>query len=101
MQSVVAGMRVLLFALGTTTLTAVVVGNAYVKKEQFYPTVVYLLNSSRSLCVLYLQGFVTLYLICTLVKKVFFGTLRDAEVEVHCQLSIVMTITLHPFSYSI
>ena len=79
-------MRVLLLALGTTALTALVVSNAYYKKEQFYPTLVYLLNSNRSLGVLYLQSFVMLYLVCTLLKKIFFGTLRAAEVEV-CEIN--------------
>lgn len=76
-------MRLLLLALGSTALTTLVVSNAYFKKEQFYPTVVYLLSSNRSLCVLYLQGFVMLYLLCSILKKIFFGTLRDAEVEVN------------------
>ena len=75
-------MKVLLFALGTTALTSLVISNAYYKKQQFYPTVVYLLSSNRSLSVLYVQAFVMLYLFCTFLKKVFFGTLRDAEVEV-------------------
>lgn len=42
-------MRMLILTLGTTLLSAVVISNAYFKKQQFYPTVVYLLNSSRSL----------------------------------------------------
>lgn len=76
-------MKLLLLALGSTALTTLVVSNAYFKKEQFYPTVVYLLSSNRSLCVLYLQGFVMLYLLCSILKKIFFGALRDAEVEVN------------------
>ena len=39
----------LILTLGTALLSAVVISNAYFKKQQFYPTVVYLLNSSRSL----------------------------------------------------
>jgi len=42
-------MRMLILTLGTTLLSAMVISNAYFKKQQFYPTVVYLLNSSRSL----------------------------------------------------
>ena len=76
------GGRVLALTLLTSTLTALVVSNAYFKKKQFYPTVVYLLNSNRSLGVLYLQGFLALYILCDLLKRVFFGTLRAAEVEV-------------------
>ncbi len=85
-------MRVLLLALGTTALTSLIVSNAYLKKEQFYPTVVHLLSSSRSLCVLYLQGFVMLYLLCNLLKKIFFGSLRDAEVEVKARWMSVFTL---------
>ncbi len=88
MYSSSTAMRVLLLTLGATALTSLVVSNAYLKKEQFYPTVVYLLNSNRSLCVLYLQGFVTLYLLCSLLKKMFFGTLRDAEVEVRVYMYV-------------
>ena len=42
-------MRMLVLAMGSTALSAAVVSNAYYKKQQFYPTVVYLLNSSRSM----------------------------------------------------
>ena len=74
--------KVLMVTLLTSTLTALVVSNAYYKKKQFYPTVVYLLNSNRSLGVLYLQGFLVVWLLCDFLKKIFFGTLRAAEVEV-------------------
>lgn len=39
----------LLVTLGMSALTALVVGNAYAQKRQFYTTVVYLLNSNRTL----------------------------------------------------
>ena len=64
-------------------LTTLVVSNAYYKKKQFYPTVVYLLNSNRSLGVLYLQGFLVVWIFCDLLKRLFFGSLRAAEVEVN------------------
>lgn len=77
------GGRVLLLTLVTSVLTTLVVSNAYYKKKQFYPTVVYLLNSNRSLGVLYLQGFLVVWVLCDLLKRLFFGTLRAAEVEVN------------------
>ena len=64
-------------------LTTLVVSNAYYKKKQFYPTMVYLLNSNRSLGVLYLQGFLVVWVLCDFLKRLFFGTLRAAEVEVN------------------
>ena len=39
----------LLFTLGTSVLSALVISNAYVQKKQFYTTVVYLLSSNRTL----------------------------------------------------
>ncbi len=42
-------MKLLLLTLGTTLLTATVFSNAYYKKQQFYPTMVYLLNSNRAI----------------------------------------------------
>lgn len=41
--------RMLVLTLGSAALSAAVVSNAYYRKQQFYPTVVYLLNSSRSM----------------------------------------------------
>ena len=69
-------------SLCTTVLSALVVSNAYVEKKQFYPTVVYLLGSNRSLGVIYLQAFMMLWFLCKFLKAVFFGSLRAAEVEV-------------------
>lgn len=41
--------RMLLVTLGTSVLSVLVISNAYVQKQQFYSTVVYLLNSNRTL----------------------------------------------------
>ncbi|CAI8037465.1 E3 ubiquitin-protein ligase synoviolin [Geodia barretti] len=70
-----------LVTLATSALTALVVGNAYSQKRQFYTTLVYLLNSNRTLGVLYVQAAVMLWVTTTVVKNLFFGTLRAAEVE--------------------
>ena len=77
------GGRILALTVLTSMLTTLVVSNAYYKKKQFYPTVVYLLNSNRSLGVLYLQGFLVVGVLCDFLKRLFFGTLRAAEVEVN------------------
>lgn len=77
-------MRMLVVTVFSTFLSALVISNAYVEKKQFYPTVVYLLSSNRSLGVLYLQSFLMVWFICKFLKVIFFGTLRAAEVEVCC-----------------
>ncbi|KAI7801444.1 E3 ubiquitin-protein ligase synoviolin isoform X1 [Triplophysa rosa] len=71
-------------ALVTTTslaLTGAVIAHAYFLKNQFYPTVVYLTKSSPSMAVLYIQAFVLVFLLGKLMRKVFFGQLRAAEME--------------------
>lgn len=75
-------MRMLVITLLSTSLSALVISNAYMEKKQFYPTMVYLLTSNRSLGVIYLQAFVMVWFICKFMKSMFFGTLRAAEVEV-------------------
>ena len=67
----------------STFLSGLVISNAYMEKKQFYPTVVYLLSSNRSLGVIYLQTFVMVWFLCKFMTAVFFGTLRASEVEVN------------------
>jgi len=62
-------------------LTAAVVFNAFYKKEQFYPSVVYLTKSSTSMAVIYIQALVLVVLFGKLLRKIFFGQLRAAETE--------------------
>jgi E3 ubiquitin-protein ligase synoviolin len=61
-----------------TTLT---ITNALVLKKQFYPAVVYITKNNVSMAVVYAQGGVLAYLAFTLIRYIFFGTLRAAEVE--------------------
>eukprot|EP00057_Strongylocentrotus_purpuratus_P014503 XP_011668977.1 PREDICTED: E3 ubiquitin-protein ligase synoviolin [Strongylocentrotus purpuratus] len=74
-------MRGIMLTATSFALTAAVLGNAYVQKKQFYPSVVYITKSHPSLAVLYLQAFVLVILMGKLFKKVFFGQLRAAEME--------------------
>jgi len=62
-------------------LTAMVVCNAFYKKEQFYPSVVYLTKSNPSMAVIYIQALVLVVLFGKLLRKIFFGQLRAAETE--------------------
>nr|CAG4640752.1 EOG090X03TK [Eulimnadia texana] len=67
--------------LVTFLLTSVVVGNAYYQKKQFYPSVVHITKSNASMMVIYLQALIVVVLLGKLVKRIFFGQLRAAEVE--------------------
>ncbi|KAL0107676.1 hypothetical protein PUN28_014763 [Cardiocondyla obscurior] len=65
----------------STALTCVVIGNAYYQKKQFYPTVVHITKSNPSMTVIYTQGFILAFMINAFLRKIFFGTLRAAELE--------------------
>lgn len=54
----------------------------YVTRQQFYPSVIYLVTSKVSVLVLGNAGLVLTTLFGRLLKSFFLGTLRDAEVEV-------------------
>lgn len=54
----------------------------YVTRAQFYPAVIYLVTSKVSVLVLGNAGLVLTILFGRLVKSLFLGPLRDAEVEV-------------------
>jgi len=74
-------MRVDAIASISFGLTAAVVCNAFYKKEQFYPSVVYLTKSNPSMAVIYIQALVLVVLFGKLLRKIFFGQLRAAETE--------------------
>lgn len=44
-------MKAIFATIISLTLTAVVIGNAYYQKKQFYPSIVYLTNSNPSMAV--------------------------------------------------
>ena len=44
-------MKALLLTVGSFALTAGVIGNAYLQKKQFYPSVVFITKSSPSMAV--------------------------------------------------
>jgi len=68
-------------AAASILLTGLVVGNAWVQRQQFYPSVVYITKSNPSMAVIYLQSLVLVILTGKLMRKVFFGQLRAAEFE--------------------
>ncbi|XP_011634835.1 E3 ubiquitin-protein ligase synoviolin B [Pogonomyrmex barbatus] len=65
----------------STALTCIVIGNAYYQRKQFYPTVVHITKSNPSMTVIYTQGFILAFMINAFLRKIFFGTLRAAELE--------------------
>ncbi|KAH9519010.1 E3 ubiquitin-protein ligase synoviolin B [Bulinus truncatus] len=62
-------------------LTAAVIGNAFYQKKQFYPSVVYITKSNPSMAVIYIQALVFVVLMGKLLRALFFGQLRAAEME--------------------
>lgn len=74
-------MRTILMTSVSFALSALVIGNAYYQKKQFYPSVVYLTKSNPSMAVIYIQAFVFVILMGKFFRKLFFGQLRAAEME--------------------
>ncbi|CAD7092939.1 unnamed protein product [Hermetia illucens] len=74
-------MRSLGLSALSLALTAVVIGNAFYQKKQFYPSVVYITKSNPSMAVIYIQFFVIVLMLGKLLRKIFLGTLRPAEFE--------------------
>lgn len=65
----------------SAALTCIVIGNAYYQRKQFYPTVVHITKSNPSMTVIYVQTFILVFMINAFLRKLFFGTLRAAELE--------------------
>lgn len=67
---------------GISTLAALaVIYHAFSSRGQFYPATVYLSTSKISLALLLNMGLVLMFSLWNLVKLVFLGSLREAEVE--------------------
>ncbi|GFN97115.1 E3 ubiquitin-protein ligase synoviolin, partial [Plakobranchus ocellatus] len=74
-------MRSLVLTGLSFVLTATVIGNAYYQKKQFYPSVVYITKSNPSMAVMYVQALVFVVLMGKMLRALFFGQLRAAEME--------------------
>ena len=92
-------MRLFLYTLVSFAAALAVIANAMLKRGQFYPAVIYLSTSKLSLmvrapiehptpasiCLPQVMGnaiFTMLVLVGKTAKVVFFGTLREVEIEV-------------------
>eukprot|EP00850_Spirogloea_muscicola_P000489 SM000002S05569 [mRNA] locus=s2:955123:958151:- [translate_table: standard] len=69
------------YALVSTVVTVGVIYHAYSTREQFYPATLYLATSKLSVVVLGNMALVFTLLLGQLLKIIFLGKLREAEVE--------------------
>ncbi|XP_074107731.1 septin interacting protein 3 isoform X6 [Cotesia typhae] len=86
-------MRTAVILIISIFLTSIVIGNAYYQKKQFYPSVVYITKSNPSMAVMYAQGLIFVFMTNTFLRKIFFGNLRAAELEM--ERSPVITWLFH------
>ncbi|KAL3644580.1 ERAD-associated E3 ubiquitin-protein ligase hrd1a [Castilleja foliolosa] len=61
--------------------TVAVIYNAFSSRSQFYPAMVHLSTSKISLALLLNMGLVFMCILWQLTKKIFLGSLREAEIE--------------------
>ncbi|ETW08937.1 hypothetical protein H310_01419 [Aphanomyces invadans] len=87
-------MRFGIYAATSLLAGAGLVGYTYYTRQQFYPTVIYLVTSKVSVMVLCNVAFVMTVLFGQVFKRIFLGTLRDAEMEMlydHARFAIAET----------
>ena len=70
-----------MLAAASVAVTAAMAAHAWNEKHQFYPAVVYITKCNACMIVVYHMSFVTIFAFGMLLRKLFFGTLRAAEVE--------------------
>ena len=88
--------RILAYTFLSVLAVSLTVINALRNYSNFYSVAIYLSKSSRSVLVLANFGFLLALLCGHFVQRLFFGSLRPAEVEV-CSAVIILTM----FSLSI
>lgn len=74
-------MRLQTYAGLSLIATLAVIYHAFNSRRQFYPAMVYLSTSKISLVLLLNMGLVIMCILWQLAKRVFLGSLREAEVE--------------------
>lgn len=74
-------MRASVVAFCSTVLSCLVVWGAYNKKQQFYPTVVYLTSHQPCIAIIFFQCAVLLLFVAKLLIRLFFGRLQQTEVD--------------------
>lgn len=74
-------MRLQAYAGISLIATLAVACHAFMSRGQFYPAMVYLSTSRISLGLLFNMGMVIMFILWQLTKRIFLGSLREAEVE--------------------
>lgn len=74
-------MRLQTYAGASFVAALAVIYHAFSSREQFYPAMVYLSTSKVSLVLLLNMGLVIMCIMWQLTKRIFLGSLREAEVE--------------------
>ncbi|KAL2545550.1 ERAD-associated E3 ubiquitin-protein ligase [Forsythia ovata] len=74
-------MRLKTYSALSLIATLAVIYHAFNSRGQFYPAMVYLSTSKISLVLLLNMGLVVMCILWQLTKKIFLGSLREAEVE--------------------
>lgn len=74
-------MRLQTYTGASLLATLAVVYHAFNSRGQFYPAMVYLSTSKISLVLLLNMGLVIMCILWQVTKKIFLGSLREAEVE--------------------
>lgn len=87
-------MKFWLYSSASLAACAGLLWYTYVTRQQFYPSVIYLVTSKVSVLVLGNAGLVLTTLFGRLLKSFFLGTLRDAEVEVRLFIMILYYCSL-------
>jgi E3 ubiquitin-protein ligase synoviolin len=73
--------RLQTYAAFSLMVTTSAVYYAFSNREQFYPAMVYLSSSKICFVLLLNMGLVAMCVAWQIVKRIFLGTLREAEVE--------------------
>eukprot|EP00240_Pyramimonas_obovata_P005544 CAMPEP_0118938990 /NCGR_PEP_ID=MMETSP1169-20130426/27654_1 /TAXON_ID=36882 /ORGANISM="Pyramimonas obovata, Strain CCMP722" /LENGTH=323 /DNA_ID=CAMNT_0006883141 /DNA_START=213 /DNA_END=1181 /DNA_ORIENTATION=+ len=69
------------YVFGSIALSSAVIYHSFKTREQFYPSMLYLSTSKLSVVILGNLVFALTLVLLNLMKKIFLGTLREAEVE--------------------
>ncbi|CAK4609141.1 hypothetical protein LEN26_000432 [Aphanomyces euteiches] len=87
-------MRFAIYAVASLLVGAALIGYTFHTRKQFYPTVIYLVTSKVSVMILCNVALVLVILCGRMFKRIFLGTLRDAELEMlydHARFTIAET----------
>ncbi|KAK9508244.1 hypothetical protein O3M35_007944 [Rhynocoris fuscipes] len=73
--------KIIVLTLLSAVASLLVIVNAFYQKKQFYPAIVFIMKSNGSMVVFYFQIFILFTIIANIIKLIFFGELRRAEID--------------------